>query len=423
MRTIRQGRPESKELKVLWLGFAVPDKMAGTLFAMDPSPAIQTHKFGWSFARALQHAFGEVTLASTCPVQSYPLVHRLTFRGDTFTSQGMNGVLLGFVNVILLKHITRFLACLMVVTPLIKRQRIDWIFVHGLHTPYLVFSLLARFTGRGVVVVLTDPPGVVLSTDSKLAKLMKQLDAWLIGYILRRVDAVVALAPDLVRHLAIDRPALVFPGILESTLQVPPVNPAIQLGDIPSKHRFTVTYAGGLSQAYGVDRLVDAVLGIDPGVPILLKLYGRGDQEVRIRQLAVKDSRIVYGGFVDAATLMPELCAADLLISPRPTSEHFATMSFPSKLIEYLATGRPVLTTRIPSIPAPLNDHFFFINDESADGIRIAIQAVMGISVENRSAKGLAAQQFVREQLSGAATGRKIAEFINNLNLQPERKN
>jgi len=404
-------------INVLWLGFSVPDELASSMFTMDPLPAIQTHKFGWSFARALRSEFGEVTLASACPVQNFPLVRRLVFRGGAFTSQGIHGVLLGFINVLFLKHLTRLASCVLVVAPLIKRQRIEWVFIHGLHTPYLVFGLLARLAGRHVAVVLTDPPGVVLSTDGRVARLLKLFDIWLVGYVLRQVDAVVALAPDLVKRLAPNCPSLVFPGILESTLRFPPVN-SDALESTPSpKEPFTILYAGGLSQAYGVDRLIDAVLIFDSGADIRLKLYGRGDQEVRIRQLAVKDSRIIYGGFVDAATLVPELCAADILINPRPTSELFAAQSFPSKLVEYLATGRPVLTTRITSIPHALKEHFYYIDDETSEGIHMAICDVMSLTATDRLKHALAAREFVQSNFSEAKIGRKIAEFIQNLNL------
>lgn len=400
----------------LWLGFSVPESLAQDLFLLDPIPAVQTHKFGWSFARALKNSFGKVLVASSCPVQNFPLVRRVLFFGGRFDTQGMDGVLLGFINVILLKHITRLAACLFSVAPLIRRHRIEWIFIHGLHSPYLVFGLLAKLFGKRLVIVLTDPPGVILATDRRLARLMKGIDAWLIRRILQRVDAVFALAPELVRRLAPGRPAFVFPGILESALE-------ISIKEVSSAKReeaagpFTIVYAGGLSQAYGVDRLIDAVLGFSPDVMVCLKLFGRGDQEERIRTLALDNPRIIDGGFVDAATLLPELLAADLLINPRPTSELFATMSFPSKLIEYIATGRPVLTTRIPSIPESLKDSFSYIDDESVDGIRIAIRTVMETPVSQRLEHASSAKISVEKNFSEVAIGYKIAEFIDNLNI------
>lgn len=399
----------------LWLGFSVPDDFATEIFLLDPVPPVQTHKFGWSFARALKHSFSKVVVASSCPVQNFPLVRRLFFLGGGFKSHGMDGVFLGFINLLIIKHITRLASCFASVIPLMRRQDVDWIFIHGLHSPYLIFGLLMRLFGRRLVVVLTDPPGVVLATDNRCARLLKKVDSWAIGHMLQRVDAVIALAPELVRRLAPSRPALVFPGILESTLGIPAAS-----GSISDKYDmadpFTVIYAGGLSQAYGIDLLLDAVLGFGPEVNICLKLFGRGDQEERIRKLAADNPRIVDGGFVDEATLLPELLSADLLINPRPTSELFAAMSFPSKLIEYLATGRPVLTTRIQSIPDVLKGSFSYIYEESADGIRTAIEKIMRIPATQRLEQALAAQRIVQDNYSEAATGRKISEFIEKLN-------
>lgn len=399
----------------LWLGFSVPDDLANELFSLDPVPAVQTHKFGWSFARVLKNSFSKVVLVSSCPVQNFPLVRRVFFLGGKFKCHGIDGLLLGFVNVLVLKHVTRFLACLVTAVPFIQRERVRWIFVHGLHSPYLVFGLLARLFGKRLIVVLTDPPGVILATDKLFSRLMKRIDAWLIGRILQRVDAVFALAPELVRQLAPGRPALVFPGILEAALDVSTIR--ISSAEIAERTEpFTIVYAGGLTQAYGVDRLIDAVLGFDPVVDVRLKLFGRGDQKERICRLAADNSRIVDGGFLDASALLPELLSADILINPRPTSERFSAMSFPSKLIEYLATGRPVLTTRIPSIPELLKDCFYYIDEESAEGIRIAIQRMMEVPVSQRLEHASVAQRAVNQNFSDFAIGKKVVEFIEKLN-------
>lgn len=405
-----------KPFKILWLGFAIPDETAREIFSIDPMPAVQTHKFGWSFVRALERVFGEVTLASSCPVQNFPIARRLFFRGGSFFVQSSQGILLGFINLLVLKHLTRFVSILISLPPVLYRKKIDWIFVHGVHTPYLLFGLLSRLVGFRVLVVLTDSPGILLSTDSRLARLLKVLDVLIVKTILKNIDAVIALAPGLACRLAPGRPALVFPGILESRLdrlsRSPSQSCEILSGNL---HPFTVVYAGGLSAAYGVDRLIKAVQGFDNASSIRLKLFGRGDQEDVIRYLSLHDARFVYGGFVDADTLWPELCSADLLINPRPTSEFFAALSFPSKLIEYLSAGRPVLTTRIPSLPEDLKPHYLYIDDESPEGIRAALENVMQMPESIRLDFALSAKCFAQANFSEEASGRKIAHFIESL--------
>jgi glycosyltransferase involved in cell wall biosynthesis len=396
---------------VLLLGFTVPDAEARGLFSLDSSPAVQTHKFAWSLARALQAAFGGVVLASACPIQNYPLGRKLLFRGSQFEENGIKGALLGFVNLLVLKHLTRFIACLLTLPLLMMRHKVEWMFIHGTHTPFLLSGLLARLFGRKLAVVLTDLPGVILPTDSRLARALKRVDIWVVGGVLARADAVIALAPALVKQFAIRKPSLVIPGILDSTIVAQASKTAIK--SIPTKP-FMIIYAGSLSSAYGVDRLLDAIQGLD-GFDVRIKLFGRGDQEPKIKALVACDARFQYGGFVGNEQLIPELRKADLLINARPTHEAFALMSFPSKLIEYLAMGRPVLTTRIVSIPQSYMPHLYFIDDESPEGIRRAILGVMATPPIERESRAAHAQKFICAESSEMATGHQIAQLIRSI--------
>lgn len=393
---------------VLLLGFTIPDALAQQIFSVDTSPAVQTHKFAWSLARALKSGFAKIILVSSSPIQNFPLGRKLLFRGRGFQEGGIEGSLLGFVNLLVLKHVTRFFACALTVPRMLRVHNIELVFVHGIHTPFLLFGVLTRLFGKKLVVVLTDPPGVERSTDSQLARFLKKVDRWLVTTILKRADAVIALAPELVKSFSVNKPSLVFPGILDSTLARLISN--VHQNERRSDRPFTIAYAGGLNAAYGVDRLVDAVLGLN-GVDVRLKLFGRGDQEARIRELATTDRRIEYGGFLGNDELIPELLGADLLINPRPTQETFAVMSFPSKLIEYLALAKPVLTTRISSIPDSYKPHFFFIDDESAEGIGVAILELMKLRPEDRETHALRAQRFIEAEASEVAIGEKIAHL------------
>lgn len=403
-----------KKNAVMLLGFTVPNTVARNLFALDSGPAVQTHKFAWSLTRALKAGFGRVILVSSCPIQNYPLGKRIFFKGGKFEEQDVDGVMLGFINLIILKHLTRFISCLLVLPRLLARNHIDLIFVHGTHTPFLVFGLLAKLFRKKMVVVLTDPPGVLLPTDRFFSRTLKKIDIYLVSMILRYADAVVSLAPELINRFAVNKPFLVFPGILESTFAD---KLSVEKNAQPEGKPFTIIYAGGLSQAYGVDRLLEAICGFDKGANIQLRLFGRGDQEEKIQQLVNTDSRFYYGGFVSSDELVPELLHADLLINPRPTHDAFAAMSFPSKLIEYLATGRPVLTTRIVSIPDTYIPYFSFIVDESSEGIREAIKNIMEISPADRNLKASAGRQFINSDASECVVGFKIANLIKCLKL------
>lgn len=391
-------------VRPLLLGFTVPDEAAADLFRIDPAPAVQTHKFAWSLARSLQQAFGDVRLLSACPVQSYPLVRRIIFRRFRFEQEGVGGAAIGFVNLIVFKHVTRFVACLLATRTVIRTWRINTVFIHGVHTPYLLYGYLLQRLGLAVVPVLTDPPGVILPTDSVLSRTLKQLDRRIVRFFLVRSTALVALAPGLVEPYPEVARTLVFPGILSRDWldQL-----AIAPGPEPDRP-LTVLYAGGISAAYGVDRLLDAAEML-PDVRFVL--FGKGDQVERIT--AERHPNVTYGGFVSSAELARGALAADILINPRPSGEDFARNSFPSKLIEYAATGRSVLTTRIQSIPEAIASCFSYIDDESPGGIAQAIRALAAVPVADRLARASASKARIMQEYSEASMALRLRDLVS----------
>lgn len=397
---------------VALLGFSVPESIASRAFSVDSLPGVTSYKFGWSLARALREGFGDVCLLSSCPIQNYPLGRQIAFRGGPFESQGFQGQLLGFLNLLVLKHVSRLYSCWRTGPEMLRRHGVRWLFVHGTHTPFLLFALAQRHQGRKVAVVVTDPPGVIRKTDGRFARMLKRLDARIVKLALSHVDLVITLAPELARRFAIDVPTLVFPGVLDAAWAERASRDASALHR--SQEVFTIVYAGSLEAAYGVGRLIEAVHGMACD-SVRLKLFGRGNQEHRIKELAALDDRIVYGGFVGPEALAGELLAADLLVNPRPTEEDFAAMSFPSKLIEYLAVGRPTLTTRIKSIPDEFQPYFLYIDDESVEGIRSAVLRVMTLDRSETKAIAERGKSFVYANSSERAIGRRIRESVRQV--------
>ena len=379
------------------LGFTVPDAMARAFFVHDPLPAVQTHKFAWSLTRALCHAHREVRLLSAAPVQSFPLFPRVRFRSCGFREAGVEGRLIGFLNLVVLKHATRFFAIVRA-WPQIVRWRVETVYVHGVHTPFLLAGLLFRARGLRVIAVLTDPPGVSLPTDGWFSRLLKHVDRALAGMIIRRFSGVIALAPELAARHARGLPVLVVPGIvgadwLARLTALPPGS--------PGNDRPVVLYAGGLHAAYGVDRLIDAA-ELLPDVDF--RFYGKGDQVARL--IRASPANASYEGFVDAPALARAIRQADILVNPRPTGSRMAAQSFPSKLLEYLASGKPVLTTRLDAIPPEIAGCFDYPEDESPAGLAAAIRRMLAMPHDRSGVPALVERLF-----GEAALGRKLEQW------------
>jgi glycosyltransferase involved in cell wall biosynthesis len=399
---------------VCLLGFTVPDIALDEIVAVDRHMPSQTHNFAWSLVDALGRAGLDVRLLSVLPTSNFPGNPRVVLRSAPFETKGVRGEYLGFVNIVGLKHLTRFLQCLSRGTRVLLRWRPTVLLVHGVHSPFLWYAALSRqVLGLTVVVILTDPPGVRLSTDRLAVRFLKWLDAKLVRLALRCTDAVIALTTDLARDFAPGRPALVIDGIGRFDRADEHVRTA--------RTQPTVVYAGSLRTSYGVDRLVDAVAGLtDP--PATLQVYGNGELAGWISEVAAEQTRIEGPRLLSREDLLRAYRSADLLVQPRPTDQSFVRYSFPSKIIEYMASGTPVLTTRLVSVTDDYSPYVYWIDDDSPEGIRRAIREVLQLPEHERLNKGRRAATYIRATRSTEAQGKRIAAFLHGIERRAPRR-
>jgi hypothetical protein len=396
-------------VRVLFVGFALPQREFDEVVATDAGMPIQTQRFGWSVIEALGAAGVEVDVVSAAPVTDYPSNTRVVFRGSRFEAAGTSGTTIAFLNITGLKHLSRFVTATAAVRRLARRRRYDAILVHGVHSPFIWVAVrAARRSNIPAAVVLTDPPSLPTPFDARASRQLKRLDRHVILTGLARVAGVVALTQDLAQDFAAGRPWLQFEGI------------ARPLGDTTEPrepaHPGAVVYAGGLAADYGVRRLVEAV-GLSNGSWVL-HVYGAGPLEDEVRSAAAADDRIVLHGLVDSGTLASAYAGASLLVNPRPVDRSFVRYSFPSKLIEYLGTGRAVMTTRLPTIPADYADHLAFCGDTAAE-MASEIDDFFD-SGRHRTTTG-SGREFILTTRGVTAQGERLREFLRGLADPPRR--
>jgi glycosyltransferase involved in cell wall biosynthesis len=390
--------------KVLLLGFTLTDDDYEALANRGGPLLAQTQNFASNLQRSLQSAGFVVNLVSFAPVPNYPAYRQVFFRSRNFQHQGDTGLVLGFVNLLLLKHVSRFVMLRAKAMSAIQIFRPSVIIVHGVHTPLLGFALaLKRKLGATAIAVLTDPPGVVLEKDGLVVRSMRLVDTHRVKRLVRRFDRVVTLTADLAEVYAPDVPSLLFPGFAPEFTK-------------RSKHRgtyrnFTVGYAGGHSEEYGAADLVRAFVKIsDPRMR--LEIFGSGPLTPWVRDQAQSDSRIRVHNFVERAELLRSLQQCDLLVNPRRLDSQAAAYSFPSKLLEYMALGVPTVSTPLPSIPPDLSRHLIIASADGEDAIGSKIVETAKQSEEALAIFAASAQLYVGQKFSTAALGALLRDFV-----------
>ena len=160
-----------------------------------------------------------------------------------------------------------------------------------------------------------------------------------------------------------------------------------------------------------MQRLVEGFLLADlPDTRLLI--YGPGDYVEELKEIAAKDPRVVYGGMLLSRQVVEQEQRATLLVNPRPTDEEYVKYSFPSKTMEYMASGTPVLTTDLPGMPREYLPYVNLIRQETPQGIAQALREVLTRPEEDLERQGREARRFVLEERNNVVQAEKILRML-----------
>lgn len=176
--------------------------------------------------------------------------------------------------------------------------------------------------------------------------------------------------------------------------------------EIPS-----IMYAGALNEKMGIKNLLKAFSEIKTE-NVNLWLFGGGDCKEAILAAAKKDSRIKFFGYRSREEILQYERKAHLLINIRDCSEEYTKYSFPSKTIEYMLSGTPLLTTKLPGIPDEYFNYVFTAEDTSAQTVCRRITEILSLSADELHAFGLNAQKFISDNKNPYVQSGKIIKFI-----------
>ena len=222
------------------------------------------------------------------------------------------------------------------------------------------------------------------------------------------VDAYVLLTEQMMERMPVKRPYCVVEGIY---------NPAERrdAGNAQSDV-FTVFYSGMLYERFGVKNLIDA-LGYLNMPDLRLQLCGSGDLEDYIREKAATDPRIEYLGIVPRDRALQLQCNASLLVNPRQPNGGFTRYSFPSKNIEYLASGVPALLYELEGIPQEYFNYCYHLPADRCGAEELAkeIAEIYHAPAPERMELAKRAQAFIATRKNAAVQCAKIVELMDGL--------
>ena len=177
----------------------------------------------------------------------------------------------------------------------------------------------------------------------------------------------------------------------------------------------SLLYTGALEEYAGVKLLVEAFRKTS-SKDFKLIICGNGPLADYIKYNASLDSRIDFRGSVsrdEAVRLQKEV---SLLINPRQPNGGITKYSFPSKTMEYMSSGTPMIGYRLEGMPAEYFDHMFIPSDLSLDALVESLVSCFNLSSEKLAEVGENARIFIQNNKTAKSQVKRIIDFIGILN-------
>jgi glycosyltransferase involved in cell wall biosynthesis len=395
--------------KIVMLAPVVPD-----------TPEYRTPAFsraGNMFITNLVHALttmrcAPVEIVSFLPIPAFPRSRRLWVPREVVEVAGIRTLLVGFVNLPVVKYFAIGIGMLMRAARVASASETEGsrsvIYCYNAVSPVGPAGLAAAWIAKCLAVVSVNDvwkPGELVPDT-----LTWRFDYWCQRRLIPRFDGAVVVTDKVMEDLAPRQRYVRIDGgvsaeVFARTSTRPPATDATT---------FHIVASGSLDEVNGVIELLEA-FRLLPDPHYRLTIAGGGPLESFVRAAAARDSRICYAGLLPFAEVLDLYRRADLLANVRLTQRIDSQYFFPSKLMEYLASGTPVLSTSTGHLESEYGDFVFLASDESPEGLARAIEQAAATSGDVRTDMARRARAYMLANKTWNIQADKITRFLGGL--------
>lgn len=174
----------------------------------------------------------------------------------------------------------------------------------------------------------------------------------------------------------------------------------------------SILCAGTLNSDNGMDLILD-FLKESSIKNIRFDIYGTGDKLNDIIQISKTDCRLSYKGNLTIEDLNEEISKTDFLLNLRNPASPTCAFSFPSKLIQYMGSGKPVISNIFPGLDNCYKDSLVLIEDYSWAGLENTINNLP--NEESSRQLGNSAKSLIKKENDWDILTDELIEYIDML--------
>lgn len=394
-------------MKLIFIGGLFSEEQLSNVYKNSktmPNMAANVHQ--WNIINGLPV---DVDIINPLFLGNYPSEYRKAFVGRTEWSHknGSNNISPATINIFGLKQIFRMFNLTHVIREKIKGNEKDTVVVvYSLNTSFLASLRLALIGFKNIptCLIVPDLPLFYINNagKSKIYRVLKTLDWKLMLLLSKNIDSFILLTEAMKDKINVaDRPYIIIEGICE--IDTTNYNNRIE------KNSFT--YTGTLDKEFGILDLIRNFLAVAKD-DWVLNIAGGGNAKKEVEDISYKDKRVHYCGILTNVETKELQRSSRILINPRSSDKEFTKYSFPSKTMEYLKAGRPVIMHKLPGIPSEYDNYITYFENTSDEAIQKGLLTIMEKTDDELNEIGKKGKLFVEREKNSAIQGKRITDFL-----------
>ena len=283
----------------------------------------------------------------------------------------------------------------------------------GCRTAGVLKKLFPKLT---TVLIILDAPEFMSPTQESLIKrFLKKIDRQIINKYLFTFDKYIVVSPTLIDYMHIDGNKTI---CVEGTYNDNEIQ--VQKKDYKHNGDRVVLYAGTLKDEKSMKIVINAFLLANlKGVVFHIYGFAPSSFEKYLNELSTQYDNIKYLGFChDRGKLLFEERQADLLLMLRDPNLEYTKYSFPSKLFEFLASGTPVLASKLEGIPEEYYQYLFIAEKFDAESIAGNLKKIFSMPQADLNELGSKAKNFILNNKNPYIQMKKVLDYVYEDNVK-----
>lgn len=365
----------------------------------------QINQYEWGFIEGINEALRiKMDVFGSIPFGSFPKHSHSGIVRKNIISSAYGVDYTGFINFYVVREKIRQVVFIRKLRAYIsKSEEPVTLFVYSLYHPFVkCIDKLKKMYGSKVRIVLIIPDLVgkyAIQYKNPVKKLFYGFHADEQLRLAEKADAFVLLTEAMKNAIGIQsKPYTVIEGFL-------PTLPKNKCQNEKANEK-VVLYTGSLNPALGISALLKEFSSIENDNYQLWVCGPEGDAG-EVKKYAERDSRICYLGFLPKSKVAAYQQQATVLINPRTPAGEYTKYSFPSKTMEYMLSGTPILMYRLEGIPQEYEQYIFYFDESSKYPLKEKILEICEKPFAELQSFGQEAKKFVLNEKSSLAQAQK----------------